>query len=179
MSLIKQITRLIKMKIFDIALLTFTMLALTNCADNSVADGTRIPNETIKPLATWVEQQTNVKMAALPITEASGMRLKTALGLEGVQQARAVAAYIPGQIIINNIIWDPESLVSQSYIVHELVHHAQLFSGRTYPCPEAKEREAYTLQNKWLVEHGESPIVSTGWIENMSECKVSSRQIGF
>jgi hypothetical protein len=157
----------------------FTMLALVACADNTVADGTTIPASTVQPLASWVEQQTGVKMAALPITEASGMRLKTSLGLEGVQQARAVAAYIPGQIIINNVIWDPQSLVAQSYLVHELVHHAQLFSGKTFPCPEAKEREAYTLQNKWLVEHGEEPIVDAGWIDNMSQCRVSSRQLGY
>jgi len=162
-----------------IALLLFTMLSLTNCADHSVADGTMIPPTTVQPLATWVEHQTGVKMVALPITEASGMMLKNSLGLEGVQQARAVAAYIPGQIFINNVIWDPQSLVSQSYLVHELVHHAQLFSGKIYPCPESKEREAYTLQNKWLVEHGESPLVSEGWIANMSECKVSSRQMGY
>jgi hypothetical protein len=160
-----------------IVLLAFTIFSLTNCADTTVADGTIIPPAQVQPLANWVQQQTGVKMAALPITEASGMMLKTSLGLEGVQQARAVAAYLPGQIFINNVIWDPSSLVSQSYLVHELVHHAQLFSGVTYPCPEAKEREAYTLQNKWLVEHGESPIVSDGWIENMSQCRVSSRQL--
>jgi len=165
------------MKKFQLALLAFTMFTLTNCADTSVADGTTIPASTVQPLASWVEMQTGVHMVALPITEASGMRLKTALGLEGVQQARAVAAYIPGQIIINNIIWDPGSTVSKSYLVHELVHHAQLFSGKTYPCPEAKEREAYTLQNKWLLEHGESPIVDEDWIANISECKVSSRQM--
>ena len=162
-------------KLYSVACL-FTLLSLANCADTSVADGTTIPPTTVQPLANWVEKQTGVVMVALPITEASGMRLKTALGLEGVQQARAVAAYIPGQIIINNIIWDPSSTVSKSYLVHELVHHAQLFSGKVYPCPEAKEREAYTLQNKWLVEHGESPIVDEDWISNISECKVSSRQ---
>jgi hypothetical protein len=167
------------MKKSNFALLAFCLFALTNCADTSTADGTVIQPATVQPLANWVENATGVKMVALPITEASGMRLKTALGLEGVQQARAVAAYIPGQIIINNIIWDPQSLVSQSYLVHELVHHAQLLGGKVYPCSEAKEREAYTLQNKWLVEHGESPIVSEGWIDNISECKASSRQIGF
>jgi hypothetical protein len=157
--------------------MVFSVLALAACADTSTADGTIIPPTTVQPLASWVEQQTGVKMAALPITEASGLRLKTSLGLEGVQQARAVAAYLPGQIFINNVIWDPGSLVAQSYLVHELVHHAQLFSGKIYPCPEAKEREAYTLQNKWLVEHGEQPLVDAGWIDNMSECKVSSRQL--
>lgn len=167
------------MKKFNFLLLALTMFAMTNCADNGyTADGTYINPETIKPLASWVEQQTGVKMAALPVTEASGMRLKTALGLQGVQQARAVAAYIPGQIIINNVIWNPASKVSQSYLVHELVHHAQLFSGKTYACSQAKEREAYELQNRWLVEHGESPIVSEDWIANIAECKAKT-QVAF
>jgi hypothetical protein len=166
------------MKLFDITTLFCTMLALANCASENIAsDGTPISPETLKPLAQWVSLQTNVTMPALPLATASGTRLKNTLGLEGVQRARAVAAYIPGQIIINNIIWDPGSLVSQSYLVHELVHHAQLFSGKTYACPEAKEREAYTLQNKWLVEHGQDPIVNDDWIADISACKVSSRQI--
>ncbi len=159
------------MKNTHFALLAFTLFFLTNCADHSVADGTRIPPATIQPLASWVEGETGVKMAALPITEASGMKLKTSLGLTGVQQARAIAAYIPGQIFINNVVWDPQSPAAQSYLVHELVHHAQLFSSKVYPCPQAKEREAYLLQNKWLVQHGESPLASDGWIQSMSECR--------
>jgi hypothetical protein len=166
------------MKFFNFTLLLLTTLALANCADDGlVSDGTVIPPETMKPLAMWVSSETNVNIPVLPIATASGQRLKSTLGLEGVQRARAVAAYIPGQIVINNIIWDPNSLVSQSYLVHELVHHAQLFSGKKYACPEAKEREAYTLQNKWLVQHGEDPIVSADWIDDISACKVSSRQI--
>jgi hypothetical protein len=117
-----------------------------------------------------------VAIPVAPIATASGRTLKTALGLEGVQQARSLAAYLPGQIIINNIIWDPESLRSESYVVHELVHHAQLLSGRQYPCHAAKEREAYTLQNQWLTEHGDEPIVSQSWIDRMSACPAGSEQ---
>ena len=58
----------------------------------------------------------------------------------------------------------------QSYLVHELVHHAQLLSRKKYECDAAKEREAYTLQNKWLLEHGERPLVSNQWIEKISSC---------
>jgi len=168
------------MKNANFLLLAFTMFALTNCADaGAVADGTPITSQEMQPLATWVEAQTDVQMPALPIGVASGMQLKTTLGLDGVRQARAVAAYVPGRIVINNVIWDPNDVVSQSYLVHELVHHAQLFSGRIYPCPEAKEREAYTLQNKFLVEHGESPVVDQDWIDDISSCHASSRQLSF
>lgn len=154
-----------------ITLLFATLLTLTNCAGTGAsAEGTAIAPETMRPLATWVAQETHVQMAALPIAVASGIRLKTALGLEGASRARAVAAYIPGQIYINNVIWDPASTVSQSYLLHELVHHAQLLGGKTYPCHAAKEREAYILQNKWLAQHGESPVVNEDWIERISAC---------
>lgn len=143
----------------------------------TVDDGTVISPSEMAPLAAWVSNATHVKIVNPPIATASGRILKTALGLEGAQQARSRAAYLPGQIIINNIIWDPESLTSQSYIVHELVHHAQLLSGRSYPCHEAKEREAYTLQNQWLVEHGEDPIVTQEWIDKMASCGSHGDQV--
>jgi hypothetical protein len=147
------------------------LLALANCADNgAVADGTVIEPQELQPYANWVQTAMNVDMVSMPITVASGTRLKTSLGLKGVQQARAMAAYLPGQIILNNVAWDPESLRSQSYLVHELVHHAQLISGRHYACDNAKEREAYTLQNRWLVEHGDEPLVSEDFIDKISAC---------
>ena len=137
----------------------------------SVPDGTRIDEGTMRPLAAWVSQATGVKIHNLPIATASGSILKNSLGLEGIQQARSMAAYLPGQIIVNNVIWDPDSVRSQSYVLHELVHHAQLLSGKHYACRAAKEREAYELQNRWLAEHGEEPIFSESWVEQMSACR--------
>ena len=150
------------------------LLAGTNIAHASVSEGTPIEADTLAPLAQWVAQATHVMIPALPITVASGRRLKMSLGLKDIQRARAVAAYLPGQIIINNVVWDPDSLRAQSYLVHELVHHAQLLSGKVYPCHAAKEREAYILQNKWLTEHGEEPIASPEWIDGISSCSGGS-----
>src|ERR1700761_2199691 len=151
--------RHLNMKLYRILTLSLLLVAFTGHAYATVTDGTRISNDDLQPLASWVEDAMGMKMKALPITTASLNRLKTSLGLKGVQQARAAAAYLPGQIVISNVIWDPESLRSQSYLVHELVHHAQLLSRKQYPCHAAKEREAYMLQNQWLAEHGEDPIV--------------------
>ncbi len=137
----------------------------------AVRDGTIIAPATLRPLARWVEDATNTRIRVLPLAIASGRILKTSLGLRGVQQARAMAAYLPGQIIINNVIWDPESVRSQSYLVHEMVHHAQMLSGKRYPCPNAKEREAYTLQNRFLQEHDEDPMFGDHWIKRLSSCK--------
>jgi hypothetical protein len=156
--------------IFVVLALLGSIFIAPNKASAVVSDGTILTADIMSPLVAWVSEKTHVKITAAPIATASGRILKTALGLEGEQQARSMAAYLPGQIIINNIIWDPESLRAESYIVHELVHHAQLLSGRSYACHEAKEREAYTLQNQWLAEHGEDPIVTESWIERMSAC---------
>ncbi|MBV8060990.1 MAG: hypothetical protein JO126_00210 [Alphaproteobacteria bacterium] len=136
----------------------------------AVEDGATIPQEQLRPLAAWVSKMMNVSMEALPTAIASGTRLKTSLGLSGVQQARSMAAYLPGQLLINNVVWDPESVRAQSYVLHELVHHAQLLSDRTYACHDAKEREAYTLQNQWLAEHGEEPAVTQEFIDKISSC---------
>ena len=133
-------------------------------------DATIIPSETVAPLASWVEQATHTHMQALPRTIASSHKLQAALSLDGVQKARAAAAYLPGQIVISNVVWDPDSVRAQSYLVHELVHHAQLISRRVYPCHAAKEREAYMLQNEWLRQHGEEPLVTQEWIDHISSC---------
>lgn len=166
------------MKNYLMILPLLSLLALANCAETpaAVADGTILSPQTLKPYANWVQTAMNVDMVSLPITTASGSRLKTSLGLKGVQQARSMAAYLPGQIILNNVAWDPGSLRSQSYLVHELVHHAQLISGRHYACDDAKEREAYTLQNRWLVEHGDSPIVSEAFIDKISACPTGDQE---
>lgn len=162
------------MKFYRILSLLVLPLMFTANAHATVSDGTVIAADEIRPYAEWVEENMNIHMVSLPITTASGHRLKTALGLHGVQQARAAAAYLPGQIVINNMIWDADSPVAQSYLVHELVHHAQLLSRKQYPCHAAKEREAYMMQNQWLTEHGESPIVSQEWIDKVSSCDSSN-----
>jgi hypothetical protein len=159
------------MKSFFTVTALFCALVFSSHVNAAVSDGTPITQEEMRPLASWVEQATHVKMRALPIAMASGVRLKTMIGLKGSQQARSLAAYLPGQIVVNNIIWDPESIRSQSYLLHELVHHAQLLSGKRYPCTAAKEREAYMLQNQWLKEHGEDEAVDQDWIDDKATCK--------
>lgn len=140
-------------------------------AHASVDDGTTITPETLRPLARWVERATGMRIKTMPLAIASSTVLKTTLGLQGVQQARSVGAYMPGRIIISSGIYEEDSLRAKSYVVHEMVHHAQLLNHRHYPCHEAKEREAYILQNRWLEEQGEDPIYSEHWIEQIARCQ--------
>ena len=149
----------------------FTVLALFVCAAPAAAlADTTISDEALQPLAAWVGQATGVEMIVLPTAVVSDRKLEKMLHIEDAQHAGAAGAYLPGRIAISSQVWDPTSLTAQSYLVHELVHHAQFLSGHDYPCHAAKEREAYTLQNRWLTEHGLKPVTSQAWIDSMSRC---------
>lgn len=139
-------------------------------AHAAVGDGATISQNDVWPLMEWVESKTGVKVPGLPTVTASGSRLKNALGLQGIQRARSVAAYLPGQVIINHVAWDRSSVRASSYLVHELVHHAQFFSDKQYACNNEKEREAYQLQNQWLAERGEAPVASEEFINSIASC---------
>jgi hypothetical protein len=52
--------------------------------------------------------------------------------------------------------WAPASVAEMSILLHEMVHHLQAHSGRSYPCPEAREKEAFSVQSEWLSLFGES-----------------------
>jgi hypothetical protein len=140
----------------------------------AVPENTPIPAETLAPLAIWVAQQTHVAIDVLPIAVASDRKLGHALRIDDVQRAGAAAAYLPGRLIVSTEIWEPGSVQSQSYLVHELVHHAQLISGKAYACPAAREREAYELQNRWLKTKGLAPIVTPAFIDRISSCALDN-----
>jgi hypothetical protein len=67
----------------------------------------------------------------------------------------------------------------RSILLHELVHHMQAVSGRFHPgasdCARnnAAEREAYALQNRYLMEMNDARRVSmNGWAARCSEAEV-------
>ena len=47
--------------------------------------------------------------------------------------------------------WDQYNIVDRSFLLHELVHHRQIESN--YKCRQEKEKEAYELQFKYLIEN--------------------------
>jgi hypothetical protein len=52
-------------------------------------------------------------------------------------------------------------------LVHELVHHFQNVHGRRFRCPAEREREAYLLQARFVVETGIGTMPSRGFIESL------------
>jgi hypothetical protein len=50
--------------------------------------------------------------------------------------------------------WSGADAKEISVLVHEMVHHLQNIGKVQYACPEAREKPAYLVQDKWLQQHG-------------------------
>ena len=71
--------------------------------------------------------------------------------VEGVNYADIGAIYLPHTMLLQTGF----DLERDAYILlHELVHHFQMESGRAFACIGAQEAEAYALQNKYVEETG-------------------------
>ncbi|MGB4100571.1 MAG: DUF6647 family protein [Alphaproteobacteria bacterium] len=138
-----------------------------------VPDGTKVDAGMVGKLMSWIEKETGYRAPNLPTVIASQEKFRMVMSMNGVHYADARAMYIPGMVILDNEAWEADDPVQISLLVHELVHHAQLFSKRKYACADAKEYEAYIIQNKWLEAHGARPFASQTWIDEMSRCRNS------
>ena len=59
--------------------------------------------------------------------------------------------------------FDPEDVISQSVLLHEMVHHFQAHSTtRAYECDAARDREAYLIQEMFLKERGHDLFTNEG-----------------
>jgi hypothetical protein len=129
-----------------------------------------VPVTFVAPLMQWVADRVAVPISALPIVYISHARMVEKMGNPQRQSALARALYVPNEVVIDDEFWDAHDTRTISFLVHELVHHAQYVSGRPYVCNNAKEWEAYKLQNQWLAEHGLPPAVEESWINQMASC---------
>lgn len=134
------------------------------------AETTVVPPSFVAPLMQWVSVRMSVPVNALPMVVASRERMVEKIGDPQRQSALARALYVPGEVVIDDQFWDASEPRVVSFLVHELVHHAQYASGRSYACHNAKEWEAYKLQNMWLAEHGLPAAVEEKWIATMADC---------
>jgi hypothetical protein len=71
------------------------------------------------------------------------------------EQQQVVALYGNGFIWLRND-WSADSVRDVSSLLHELVHHQQAHSDRTYQCRGREEKEAYETQIAWLEAQGVS-----------------------
>ena len=146
-------------------------------AQTDYRDGALISQDVIAPLMHWVEAQTGVHVPYLPKVVASRSQLIDVVSRMDRLPGRARALYTGGTVILDNQRFDSEDSTQLSLLVHELVHYAQSFRNQSiYPCAQAKEVEAYTLQNKWLEATGHRPFVRASWIERVSSCPTAPSQ---
>lgn len=114
----------------------------------------------------WIQGNSDYETAGIPLPD---IRVVTALDLQIIYHGR-----LPGkdEVFLNieaiyfpdtKSIWirdgiDPDSNAYQATILHELVHHAQAYSDKKFPCVSASEEDAYALGNQYAVEvlHDES-----------------------
>lgn len=123
-----------------------------------------------RPLMEWVTAHTGIFVKYVPAVFVSRQMMMAKIGDPQRNAAMARALYVPNQVVIDDEFWDESDTRTVSFLLHELVHHAQYVSGRKYPCNNAKEWEAYRLQNMWLQEQGLDPAVDEDWIAHMADC---------
>lgn len=157
--------------VLNILLFAALIMSFPQTARADYEDGDRVPEAVIAPLMAWVEMQTGVKAPVLPAVVASHSKLTQVVSNMGRLAGRARALYTGGMVVLDHRYFDAEDSTQISLLVHELVHYAQSFKRMgTYACAQAKEVEAYNLQNKWLEEQGHSPFVTASWINRMAAC---------
>ena len=158
--------------LFKVLVLFALIVGTPLAAKADVEDGTVVDAQIVAPLMAWVERQTGVRVPSLPHVVASREQFRAILARMGGRTAgRARSLYLAGEVLLDNEMWDPEDSTELSLLVHELVHYAQSYMPRSaWSCRDAREAQAYTLQNKWLDEQGHNAFVSASWIRRVSSC---------
>lgn len=162
-------------KILLFILITLLLGAFPRTA-HSYEEGAIVPSAVIAPLMAWVEAETGIKVPYLPKVMASHSTLNNIVShMNHVGRGHPRAVYFGGIVIIDHLYFDHEDTTQLSLLVHELVHYAQSFTpANQWRCPQAKEHQAYSLQNKWLEQKGSYPIVRASWINRMASCPVQT-----
>ncbi|HYC05481.1 MAG TPA: DUF6647 family protein [Azospirillaceae bacterium] len=163
--------------------LVLSVVGLAGCASRhdevalgrpaGVAENTELDARAMKPLAAWVAARMGMAELPLPRMVASRGALEVTDRRMNLARAgeRMRALYTPGLIVVAPESWAADDPVELSFVVHELVHHAQTLLGVQAPCRLALEADAYRLQNAWLMEQGRPPLYDPAWIEARSACR--------
>jgi Domain of unknown function (DUF6647) len=75
--------------------------------------------------------------------------------VEAAHRREAVALYeATTRTIFLSDLWTGTTPADQSVLVHEMVHHLQNLGEFKFECPRAREKLAYTAQDRWLKRFG-------------------------
>lgn len=140
-------------------ILTLTALLLAGCVA-APREPYALSEAQIRPYIAFVEAETGYKITRPPrvLVDRDAMIARGRQERKGFYEG-AWGYYAPS---IETIYLDHTRYIfgnagADSVLIHELTHHAQLVSGRwTTECE--LEREAYRMQNLWLVRQGAQPF---------------------
>lgn len=108
----------------------------------------------------WIDENSDYEASGLPLPEITLVthedlqiqyygRLpgpnEAFLEVQGIYYDDTKSMWLRDTFDINSPQW-------RAYLLHELVHHAQAFSDREWPCVAASEVDAYRLGDQYAVE---------------------------
>ena len=144
------------------------MLALGG-AESAHADQ-MVAASDVASLIDWVETRTNIMLLPRPRIFLSAKALGDLAGDHAQYGHETIAAYRNGRIYLLPKFWSPGNVADDSVIVHELVHYAQDLREHSTACRNQREAEAYQLQNEYLLEHSERPIIDAVQLRLIGKC---------
>jgi len=136
------------------------------------SDATRLAEGLLDQIMNWLA--TNFDLPAIKDRPAIKFASKMDLAMmtaqdrahfQGLTQAEAIDQLTQRQVVAlydnaSKTIFLPDdwigTLVDQSVLVHEMVHHIQNLAELKFECPMAREKLAYLAQDKWLGRFGMS-----------------------
>jgi hypothetical protein len=108
----------------------------------------------MKEALRWIELNSDYRNLAPPrsysVVSNEEMR-RHAMNLASASGANAMYTCASQHVWLRDA-FNPKQIYDQSVLVHELTHHAQCVTGRAASNPCEKEREAYELQYKYLMQ---------------------------
>jgi hypothetical protein len=112
-------------------------------------------SELILALLTWIVGETGLAMPPPPpvVMVSEEQMSELVSGSTDVGDFRGLYSRDAGIVYLRDD-WNPADLRNRASLLHELVHHVQVFNGVPARCPAERERQAYDLTLKWLREQG-------------------------
>lgn len=157
------------MKLSAVLLMSVALLAPAVWSGPPVLATDRPAPSSPAAVADWLRAEFGLTVDPLPAIEFASPKRLGSLRFRGVasdhlgdgrdvvaiydDEARTI--YLPHD-------WTGATPAEISVLVHEMVHHAQNLSRAKFDCPQARERQAYEAQGRWLADSGSDLAVSFG-----------------
>ena len=114
-----------------------------------------LPSTAIAPAIRFVTAEQLAAMRGSGPESSAKTREQPHLVVETMHGRSTVALYDDAnETIFLPIGWTGTSPADQSVLVHEMVHHLQRKAQLRFECPMAREKLAYTAQDRWLARFG-------------------------